>query len=252
MTTTPTTTPPLIQAQNVFKSFRVSDQSVEVLQDINLEVKDGDFMIIYGPSGCGKSTLLHILLGLEPPTMGQVSILGLDIYQADENALSNLRRNHIGMVYQQSNWIKALTVIENVGFPLLLVGNNPDVAATKAMRMLEQVGMQDWAYYTPTELSGGQQQRVAMARALIINPMIIIADEPTGNLDYQSGQEMMEFMVKLNTEKKKTIIMVTHDLQYLKSAKSAVEMLDGRIVEFYPNVKRSKAYEKIYERRLAR
>lgn len=242
---------PIIQVANVFKSFKVSDQLVPVLHDINVEIKDGDFTIIYGPSGCGKSTLLHILLGLEPPTSGQVSIFGIDVYQADENNLSNLRRNHIGMIYQQPNWIKSLNVLENVGFPLLLVGNNQQVANERAFKLLDKVGMRDWAYYAPTELSGGQQQRIALARALITNPMMIIADEPTGNLDYKSGQEMMEFMVQLNKQHHKTIVMVTHDLQYLKQAKSAVEMLDGRIVQFYANVKKSKAYETITKKQLA-
>lgn len=222
----------IIQVQNVFKSFRVETQDVPVLRDISLEVKPGDFLIIYGPSGCGKSTLLHTLLGLEPPTAGKVAILGEDIYNnRTEDDRSEFRKKHIGMVYQQPNWIKALTVLENTAFPLSLLGEEKAPALEKAGKMLEAMEMIKWADYMPSELSSGQQQKVAFARALITEPQIVIADEPTGNLDSESGLEMMNFLLNLNKTQKKTILMVTHELDYLKFARTTIKMADGKIIE---------------------
>lgn len=224
-------TEPVIQVENLNKSFRVGEEEVRVLYDLSFTVSVGDFWVIFGPSGCGKSTLLHTILGLEPPTTGKVIFLDRDFYAfPDEDARSVFRKRNIGMVYQQPNWIKALRVVDNVAFPLLLLGESRPEAQKKARSMLETVGMAHRAQYWPTELSSGQQQRVALARALIVNPKVIIADEPTGNLDFESGQALMELLVDLNRQDK-TIIMVTHDLDYLKYAKQVIRMLDGRIVE---------------------
>lgn len=226
-------TEPVIKVENLNKSFRVGEEDVRVLHDLSFVVKTGDFWVIFGPSGCGKSTLLHTILGLEPPTTGKVTFLDRDFYAfPDEDARSVFRKRNIGMVYQQPNWIKALRVVDNVAFPLLLLGESRPEAQKKARSMLTAVGMVHRAEYWPTELSSGQQQRVALARALIINPKIIIADEPTGNLDFESGQTLMELLVGLNRQGK-TIIMVTHDLDYLKYATQVIRMLDGRIIETY-------------------
>ncbi len=224
----------VIQTKNLYKSFHVGTDDVPVLKDINFEVIASDFMIIFGPSGCGKSTLLHTILGLEEPSSGTIIILGQNLYnEITEDQRSKFRKKHIGMIYQQPNWIRSLTVVENVAFPLSLLGIEKEQRIIKAFAMLEKVNMVDRAGYTPSELSSGQQQKVALARALITEPEIIIADEPTGNLDFESGQELMQILTKLNVEQGKTIVMVTHDLEYLKYAKNTVKMIDGKIVNEY-------------------
>jgi putative ABC transport system ATP-binding protein len=236
----------LIEVTNLFKSFQVGVQTVEVLKDISVTIPYGDFSLILGPSGCGKSTLLHVLLGLEPPTKGVVKFLDIDIYKSgDDDVRSDFRKKHIGMVYQQPNWIKALTVLENVSFPLLLLGVDKPRAMAKAYEKIKQVKMDEWANYRPTELSGGQQQRVALARALINNPEIIIADEPTGNLDFASGEMIMQLFDDLNKTTGKTVIMVTHDLEYLKYAKSVIRMRDGTITGTFDETNKDKVYEDI-------
>ena len=224
----------IISVQHVSKSFHVGTQDVPVLKDISFEVKPLDFLIIFGPSGCGKSTLLHTILGLEEPTSGKVVFLGKDLYDGvTEDERSDFRKQHAGMVYQQPNWIRSLTVVENVAFPLLLLGQDKYQNLEKAREMLKTVEMLDWQGYIPTELSSGQQQRVALARALITNPEVIIADEPTGNLDYDSGQELMQLLTALNKTRNNTIVMVTHDLEYLNFAKTAVRMFNGEVVGVY-------------------
>lgn len=232
---------PAIKLKKVNKSFEAAQRPVQVLKNINLTVDEGDFLIIFGPSGCGKSTLLHVILGLEPPSAGSsVQVLGKLMYSKykdkevafDEDAAAEFRKQYIGMVYQQTYWIKSQNVLQNVAFPLLLLGETELAAQNKAQQVLESVGMVDWADYIPTELSAGQQQRVNLARALITNPQLLIADEPTGNLDFQAGQELMKMLVKLN-QAGKTIVMVTHDLEYLPFASKAAEMFDGSIQGIY-------------------
>lgn len=224
----------IIEVTDVQKSFTVGSQLVQVLHQITLEITMGDFVIIVGPSGCGKSTLLHIILGLEQPSAGDVTFLGEKIYNnTTEDYRSDFRKKHIGMVYQQSNWVKSMTVAENVAFPMLLLGMDKVVARDRAFELLTKLKMQEWGDYMPSELSGGQQQRVSMARALANNPEIIIADEPTGNLDYQTGQEVMQLLRDLNTKEKKTVVMVTHDLEYLKYANRAIKIFDGRVQATY-------------------
>lgn len=223
----------IISATDITKTFHVGQQSVQVLKGISFTIERGDFMVIFGPSGCGKSTLLHGLLGLEEPTSGTVSILGKNLYNGSiEDTRSEFRKEHIGMVYQQPNWIKALTVVENVSFPLLLLGIEKVAAEQKALEELKTVNMQEWAGYLPGELSSGQQQKVSLARAMVTNPEIIIADEPTGNLDFESGEDLMKLLVPL-TKSEKTIIMVTHDLEYLKYATRALQMFDGAVTEHF-------------------
>lgn len=224
----------MVDVKGVHKSFTLRDQTVEILKGIDTTIRMSDFVVILGPSGCGKSTLLHIVLGLEKPSSGTVMFLGEDIYNnTDEDYRSSFRKKHIGMVYQQANWVKSLNVWQNVGFPLILLGMEEEIAQQKAIECLKLVDMQDWADRVPTELSSGQQQRVALARSLINNPEIIIADEPTGNLDFASGEAMMELLYGFNQEKKKTVVMVTHDLEYVKYANTVVQMLDGQVVGEY-------------------
>lgn len=228
---------PIITIENLQKSYIVGGQEVQILKDISFEIATGDFMIIFGPSGCGKSTLLHSILGLEEPSKGKVTFLGQDLYDNfTEDDRSEFRKMHIGMVYQQPNWVKSLSVIENVAFPLLLLGYEKQNAMSQARVLLKTIEMENWANYVPTELSSGQQQRIALIRALITNPQIIIADEPTGNLDYESGQKLMELLTYYNQKEQKTIVTVTHDLEYLKFSKTAVKILDGKVVQIYKNI----------------
>ncbi len=224
----------LVDVREIKKSFFVGKQEINVLRGITFTIDQGEFAIIVGPSGCGKSTLLHTILGLEEPSSGEIIFLGENIYNnTDEDYRSNFRKKHIGMIYQQPNWIKSMNVVENVAFPLILLGMEKEQASQRALELLTQVNLLDWANYMPTELSGGQQQRIALARGLANNPEIIIADEPTGNLDFQAGQNVMQLLSDLNTKQGKTVIMVTHDLEYLRYARKAVRLLDGKVEQIY-------------------
>jgi len=226
----PTQTTDFIKLVNVNKSFTIGDTSVHVLKNINIEIKKGDFAIIFGPSGCGKSTLLHTILGLEHPSSGQVLIEGEDFYSKDQDERAMYRRHKVGMIYQQPLWISSLDVYNNLVFSLHLLNYNREILEEKAKSVLEIVGMSEKMYYRPTELSSGQQQKVSLARALIIDPALIVADEPTGNLDTVSGQELINTFLRIN-EKGITIIMVTHDLEYLKYASHIFHIIDGVVVE---------------------
>ena len=221
----------IIRVENLMKSFLVGKQQVPVLRGVTFSVDPGKFVIICGPSGCGKSTLLHSTLGLEPPTSGKIYLMGKDMFASHltEDDRSNLRKQYVGMVYQQTNWIRSLTVQENVALPLQLLGVQKREAVEHAYANLQIVGMSEWARYLPTELSSGQQQRVALARAIVTDPQVIIADEPTGNLDFEAGQHLMTLLKQLNKEMKKTVVMVTHDLEYLPYADETINMLDGKI-----------------------
>ncbi|MCD8484569.1 ABC transporter ATP-binding protein [Candidatus Woesebacteria bacterium] len=224
-----------ITAEGISKSFEVGDQRVPVLKNISFTVKQGEFLVIFGPSGCGKSTLLHVLLGLEFPTKGSVQIHNKNIYGMNEDELADFRKHEIGMVYQQPHWVKALNVLENVAFPLTLMRVEKEQRLQQALELLRMVDMEDWAHYLPSELSSGQQQRVALARAIISNPDLIVADEPTGNLDYEAGLQLMSLLENINKKTGKTVIMVTHDLEYMPYATRALEMLDGEVIKEVTN-----------------
>ena len=239
----------IILVKNLSKSFNVGGNVVPILKDVSLKIGEEDFVIIFGPSGCGKSTLLHGILGLEAPTQGSVEILGSNIYLGTEDDRGDFRKKHIGMVYQQSNWIKSLNVLENVAFPLILMGETRESSLTKAMQALVSLKMNFWANYNPSELSSGQQQKVSLARAIVTDPQIIIADEPTGNLDFESGQELMQLLNSLNRDLKKTVIMVTHDLDYLKFSKTAVKMFDGQIVGEYKDADRARILKEVKDKK---
>ncbi len=219
----------LIKTNQVTKIFRVQKDNIVVLYDVNIEIKKNEFTVIWGPSGCGKSTLLHILIGLETPTTGRVTFLGQKIYNMNDDERADFRKRNIGMLYQQQNWIKSLNVVENVAFPLIMIGMDKIEALSKATKALEKVDMSDWKQYSPTELSAGQQQKIGLARALITDPKIIIADEPTGNLDHKSGKELMSLLKQLHKEGK-TVIMVTHDINNIKEADRIIHMFDGQII----------------------
>jgi ABC-type lipoprotein export system ATPase subunit len=239
----------VMSVEHIDKNFTVGVQEVKVLKDVSTAIHGGDFFVIFGPSGSGKSTLLHTLLGLEKPTAGKVVLMERDFSAMSEDQAAEFRKTRIGMVYQQPYWIKSLSVLENVSFPLFLLGMLPREAYAKGVEMLKTVGMEDWKSYSPTELSGGQQQRVSLARALITNPVIIVADEPTGNLDTQSGEELMKLLSDLNKQQGRTIVMVTHDLEYLKYASKMIRIVDGRIENEYGQGEINKLFKEIKGKR---
>lgn len=219
-----------IQTHDLEKSFTIRDGVVPILKKINLTIREGEFVIIFGPSGCGKSTLLHTLLGLEKPTAGTVIVDDKDHYSLTEDERALYRRYHYGIIYQQPLWISSLTVKENVAFVLHLVNYYDELMMPKVHEILSLVGMENWADYRPNELSSGQQQKISLARSLALDPLLIVADEPTGNLDTVSGQELIEQFRKIS-DGGHTIIMVTHDLEYLKYGTHLVHMVDGEVVE---------------------
>ena len=234
--------PAILEIKDVRKSFKIGGNELEIIKGVSFTVYKGDFVIVFGPSGCGKSTILNILLGLEPPTQGIVNFLNQDLYKMSEDQRSQLRKKEVGMVYQQSNWIKALKVIENVCFPLTLQGFMTEEKDKLAKTALELVDMMPAAEQIPTELSAGQQQRISLARALITKPSLLVADEPTGNLDSKSSEEIMNLFKDFN-QQGHTVVMVTHDLEYLKYASRSIQISDGEIVgEHKPN---SKAIKKL-------
>lgn len=221
-----------IKAENVHKTFKVGEQDVEVLKNVHVEICEGDFAIIFGPSGSGKSTLTHCLLGLEPPTSGSIVVDGKEFYSMSEDERATFRRNRVGMIYQQPLWINSMNIMDNVVFALNLLDRSQDEVDRRGKEVLEHVGMQDWAQYHPRELSSGQQQKVSLARSLVIDPMLVVADEPTGNLDTTSGQNLIQTFLDLN-QKGLTIIMITHELEYLQYASRLIHVVDGEIVENY-------------------
>ncbi len=218
-----------VVVKNLNKSFQVGKGRVQVLHDINLRIESGEFVIILGPSGCGKSTLLNIILGLEVPDNGKVVVRGNDIYKMDEDQRTTWRQRNFGVVYQQTNWIKSLNVIENVAFPLDIMGRSHRVNLLRASEDLQLFELGDYANYVPTELSGGQQTKVSICRALISDAPIILADEPTGNLDSESANGVMQQLRMLSNVYRRTIVMVTHNPKYKRYATKVINMTDGRI-----------------------
>jgi len=220
----------VVVAENVFKDFILGASIVSVLKDVSIKVKRGDFALLMGPSGCGKSTLLHIIYGLEEPTNGTVFVDKEDIWGHSKNWRAFFRNQYIGFIPQQAFWIKSLSVVENIAIPGFINGRSYRKSVERAHKTLEVVGMEKWARYRPFDLSGGQQQKIALARALLLNPKFIIADEPTGNLDQKSGAQLMELIKKFNQEYGITVLMVTHNPEQVSYATRVIKMVDGKIV----------------------
>ncbi len=210
--------------------FTTEDVQTRALNQVNLEIGQGEFVAIMGPSGCGKSTLLNILGTLDTPTSGKYFINGMDMTRMSESQLSNFRKRNIGFVFQSFNLIDELTVFENVELPLIYSGVRKAGRKQQVMKVLEQMNMAHRAGHFPQQLSGGQQQRVAIARAIVTDCPLILADEPTGNLDSTNGAEVMAILQKLN-EQGATIIMVTHSERDAGYAHRTIHLLDGRIVD---------------------
>ena len=221
----------IIEAKDLNKTYKLGTQDVEILKNINLTIKRGEFVSIMGPSGSGKSTLLYLLGGLDKPTSGSVKIAGKELSVMNDKAQSIMRRRDVGFVFQFYNLIPNLNVEENIMLPILLDGKRLKDYRTKLEEILEVVSLKDRRNHTPRELSGGQQQRVAIARALINEPEVILADEPIGNLDSKTGREVMELLRKINIENGKTIVQVTHSSDAAGYGQKIIYVRDGKVVE---------------------
>jgi len=221
---------PIVELHNVSKIYKLEGIEVRAIDGINLTINQGDFSAIMGPSGSGKSTLMHIIGLLDKPTSGEVLIEGKNVEKLSENELAKLRNQKIGFIFQSFNLLPKTSSIANVELTLIYSGVKKTDRRQKAKEMLEKVGLNNRLNHFPSQLSGGQQQRVAIARALINDPLLIIADEPTGNLDSKSGEEIINLLKELN-RKGHTIIMVTHDQDISQKAKNLIKLKDGKIIQ---------------------
>jgi len=220
---------PLIRIQDLHRDFPMGHEIVHALDGVSLTVRAGEFLGVMGPSGSGKSTLLYLMGGLDRPTDGHIWVRDQDISALDENGLAVYRRRQVGFVFQTFNLISTMGALENVEFPMLFARVSPAQRRERARYLLELMGLADRMGHKPTELSGGQQQRVALARALVNDPSIILADEPTGNLDSHTGAEVMAILSQLNQEQGRTIIVVSHDPSITDFTSRCIHLLDGRI-----------------------
>lgn len=231
---------PVIKTVNLTKTFLLGKVEVTALQNVNVEIYSGELIIFFGPSGCGKSTLMSVIAGLQKPSAGKVHIRGVNLAELDKDALAKHRRSKIGMVFQNFNLIKSMNVVENIALPLEFGGIGKKRRMKRAENLLDVVGLDDFKNHTPAELSGGQQQRVAMARSLVTNPWIILADEPTGNLDSKSSNEVMRLLFSLNRKSKRTVVIISHNPDYLEYADRVFCLKDGKIVKIRVNPKSKK------------
>jgi putative ABC transport system ATP-binding protein len=222
-------TSPLIQINDLRKHYQMGGTIVRALDGVSLDIQPHTFTVVMGPSGSGKSSLLYLLGGLDRSTSGQISIGGERLDQMDENALALFRRRTLGFIFQSYNLITSMNAAENVAFPMQFTGIPAAERSKRASELLEQVGLSDRAHHRPAELSGGQQQRVAVARALVNNPSLILADEPTGNLDTASGVTIMQLLSELHRSGR-TVLVVTHDPRMTRFATHKIFLLDGHVV----------------------
>lgn len=241
----------IIKITNLFKSFPVGKRENTVLKNIHLEIYKGELMTVFGPSGCGKSTLLNTVMGIERPDSGEIRILGINLWDMNADDRADMRKRNIGVVYQAQNWIKSLTVLENVALSAQLLGFDKEESIKKAKEKLSKVGLVESENQFTSELSAGEQQKVGLARALISNPQVIIADEPTGNLDTTSGYDVLNILKEL-TQQGVTVVLVTHNPEYLQFSDRVTVMKDGMIIEIIENKngireKVEKAIAKEYE-----
>jgi putative ABC transport system ATP-binding protein len=228
---------PVIKATNLTKEFELGATDVQALKGVTLEVYSGEFVVFFGPSGCGKSTLLSMLCGLQPPSAGKVYIRGEDISIMNDDQLAEYRRTKIGIVFQAFNLIRSMNVVENIALPLAFARIDKKRRMQRAENLLDVVAMGNYKKHTPGELSGGQQQRIAIARSLVANPWIILADEPTGNLDSKSANDVMRLLISLNRKSKRTIVLITHNPEYLDYADRIFYLRDGKVEDVKVNTK---------------
>ncbi len=235
---------PLISIRDLTKVYHVGEVDVRALRGVTLDVEAGEFVAITGPSGSGKSTMMHILGCLDRPTSGQYFLDGRDVSTLSRDELARIRNRRIGFVFQGFNLLARTTALENVELPLLYNGRGTLRTAARhrrAMEVLRAVGLEDRAHHYPNQLSGGQQQRVAIARALINDPQVLLADEPTGNLDSRTSIEVMEIFQRLNTERGLTILLITHERDIAEYAQRSIAFRDGRVLSDQPIVRRRDA-----------
>jgi ABC-type lipoprotein export system ATPase subunit len=221
----------IIKATDISQKFQIGDEVVTPIKHASFELMESSFNIIYGPSGSGKSTLLNILTGLQRPTTGTVTFDNREVYNLTSDELAFFRATRLGIVYQTNYWVKSLNALENVSLPLYFLGYSRPRAAEVAMFALEQVEMQSYAKKYPVMLSGGEQQRIAMARALASSPLFLIADEPTGSLDSTNGDKIMGILQSAQRDNGRTVILVTHNMEYLPLADHLLHIEDGQIQE---------------------
>lgn len=220
----------VIRVEDLYKIYRVGESKVRALNGVSFTIEKGEFCAIVGTSGSGKSTLLNMLAGLEKPTKGQIVIAGEHMEQKNENQLVKFRREHIGFIFQSFNLLPTMNALENIAMPLTFQGMDKETRLKKAEEVLALVGLTKHKNHKPTQMSGGQQQRVGIARALVVQPEIIFADEPTGNLDSKTSAEVMNLMKKVIKEKTQTLVMVTHDDHLASFADRIFRISDGKIV----------------------
>ena len=220
----------IIQVKNISKSYWRNSLEIPVLHDITLNVEEGEFLALMGPSGSGKTTLLNLIAGIDRPSRGELNIAGTDIAKLSESALAKWRSGNVGFVFQFYNLIPVLTAYENVELPLLLTKLSKSERKKHVENVLNIVGLGDRIHHYPKQLSGGQEQRVAIARAIVTDPVILVADEPTGDLDKVSAQEILTLMERLNKEFKKTIVMVTHDQHAAERASRLLHLEKGDLI----------------------
>ncbi len=220
---------PIVRLQDVHRHYRMGSEIVRALDGVSMYVQEGEFLGVAGPSGSGKSTLMHLVGGLDHPTQGRIEVDGQDISQLDEDGLAAYRRQKVGFIFQNFHLVASMTALENVVFPMLFAGVPRREREARARALLERVDLGDRMGHRPTELSGGQQQRVAIARALVNDPPIILADEPTGNLDSKSGAEIVALLEELNREGR-TILIVSHDPRIIAATHRSLNLLDGRLM----------------------
>lgn len=220
---------PILRAKNIFKNYTMGNSEIEVLKGLNFEVKEGEIVAIVGPSGVGKSTLLHILGALDRPTQGSVYLNDVDIFSFNNNELASFRNESVGFVFQFHYLLPEFSALENVMMPAMISNGDEKEVKERAMKLLDEVGLSDRYDHRPGELSGGEQQRVAVARALINSPQLLLADEPSGNLDRTSSQALHRLLWDLNNRFNQTLIIVTHNLELAKQADRTIELFDGKI-----------------------
>ena len=225
----------VIQVRNLYKIYRIGENRVRALNGVSLNIYKGEFCSIVGPSGSGKSTMLNMLAGLEKPTKGEIVISGTHLENLNESQLVRFRREHVGFIFQSFNLLGTMNAVENVALPLMFRGVPRKNRLEKADKMLDLVKLKKHKNHRPNEMSGGQQQRVGVARALVVEPEIIFADEPTGNLDSNTSAEVMELMKKIVREQNQTLVMVTHDNHLASFADRIFHIIDGKIVQIEDN-----------------
>lgn len=228
----------IIEVKNLYKLYRVGDEVVRALDGVDFDIYEGEFCAIVGTSGSGKSTLLNMLAGLEKPTKGEVVIGGEHMEKKNEEQLVRFRREHVGFIFQSFHLLGTMNALENVALPLSFRGEPKDIRLKKADKMLELVNLKNHKRHLPNQMSGGQQQRVGVARALVVDPKIIFADEPTGNLDSRTSKEVMELMKRVVKQQNKTLVMVTHDEHLAAYADRVFHIRDGKILKIEDNRKK--------------